>query len=200
MTTSKIAITLPEEQLGRVHREVRAGRADSVSGYIARVLSEHERRESLRELLRDLIAEHGEPRQEDKRWAKRSRPATAGITLDTDALITLDRGDKRMIALLDQAIAQRRNFHVPSGVVGQAWRDGRIQVNMARFLRANEVEVVPLDGQLSRSCGELCGATGTSEVIDASVVILARERHDVIVTGDPDDLRQLDPKSQIVRI
>ncbi len=72
MTTSKIAITLPEEQLKRVHREVRAGRADSVSGYIARVLAEQERRESLRELLRDLIAEHGEPKQQDIRWAKRA--------------------------------------------------------------------------------------------------------------------------------
>ena len=72
MTTSKIAITLPEEQLDRVNREVRAGRADSVSGYIARVLAEQGRRESLRELLRDLIAEHGEPRQADIKWAKRA--------------------------------------------------------------------------------------------------------------------------------
>ena len=72
MTRSKIAITLPDEQLARVHREVRAGRADSVSGYIARVLAEQEQRESLRELLRDLIAEHGEPTQEDLRWAKRA--------------------------------------------------------------------------------------------------------------------------------
>ena len=71
MTTTKIAITLPEEQLARVHREIRAGRADSVSGYIAQVLAEQERRESLRELLRDLIAEHGEPSREDIKWAKR---------------------------------------------------------------------------------------------------------------------------------
>ena len=70
MTTSKIAITLPKEQLERVHRQVRAGRADSVSGYIARVLAEQERGKSLRELLRDLIAEHGEPGQQDIRWAK----------------------------------------------------------------------------------------------------------------------------------
>ena len=63
-----------------------------------------------------------------------------------------------------------------------------------------EVEIVPLDEQYSRSCGELCGATGTSDVIDASVVILARECRDLIVTSDPDDLRRLDPKSPIVRI
>ena len=130
----------------------------------------------------------------------RARDAKAGITLDTGALIALDRGEKRMIALLDQALAQRRNLRIPAGVVGQAWRDGRIQAALARFLRTEEVEIVPLDEQLSRSCGELCGAAGTSDVIDASVVILARERRDIIVTSDPDDLRRLDPKSPIVRI
>jgi len=130
----------------------------------------------------------------------RARPTAAGVTLDTGALIALDRGDKRMIALLGQALAQRRKFRVPSGVLGQAWHDGRIQVALGRFLRSDEVEIVPLDAQLARSCGELCGATGTSDVIDASVVILARERRDSIVTSDPDDLRRLDPKSPIVAI
>ena len=42
MTRSKIAISLPKDQLARVHREIRAGRAQSVSGYIARVLAEHQ--------------------------------------------------------------------------------------------------------------------------------------------------------------
>ena len=69
----------------------------------------------------------------------KTRPrATTGITLDTGALIALDRGDRRMIALLDLALTQRRTFHVPAGVVGQAWRDGRTQAAVARFLRADE--------------------------------------------------------------
>ncbi len=71
MTKSKIAITLPKEQLVRVHREIRAGRADSVSGYITRVLEDQERRESLNELLQDLIAEHGKPSAKDIAWAER---------------------------------------------------------------------------------------------------------------------------------
>lgn len=72
MTRSKIAISLPKDQLARVHREVRAGRADSVSGYIARVLAEHEKRESLLVLLRDLIEQYGEPVAEDMKWAERT--------------------------------------------------------------------------------------------------------------------------------
>jgi hypothetical protein len=74
MTRAKIAITLPKDQLARVHREVRAGRADSVSGYIARVLAEQEKRDSLRALLRDLIAQHGEPAAGDVKWAESMLP------------------------------------------------------------------------------------------------------------------------------
>lgn len=72
MTRSKIAISLPKDQLVRVHREIRAGRADSVSGYIARVLEEHERRESLQALLQDLIEQHGRPTAKDIQWAERA--------------------------------------------------------------------------------------------------------------------------------
>jgi hypothetical protein len=64
----------------------------------------------------------------------RTRIAT-GIMLDTGALIALDRGDKRMIALLRLALAQGRTFRVPAGVVAQAWRDGRVQVTLARWGR-----------------------------------------------------------------
>ena len=71
MVRSKIAISLPKEQLARVRREVRAGRADSVSGYIARVLAEHEKCESLRAILGDLIRQYGEPIAEDFKWAER---------------------------------------------------------------------------------------------------------------------------------
>jgi len=130
----------------------------------------------------------------------RARIAKAGITLDTGALIALDRGDKRMIALLHQAVAQGCAFRVPSAVLGQAWRDGRVQVTLARFLRSTEVEIISLDEQLARACGELFGAAKTSDIIDASVVILARARQDPIVTSDPHDLRRLDPAARIIPV
>jgi hypothetical protein len=120
--------------------------------------------------------------------------------LDAGALIALDRGDKRMIALLQRALAQGRAFRVPAGVVGQAWRDGRVQVTLARFLRSEEVEIIPLDEELARSCGELCGASNTTDIIDASVVILARDRRDAIFTSDPNDLKRLDPPAQIISV
>ena len=95
---------------------------------------------------------------------------------------------------------QGRAFRVPAGVVGQVWRDGRIQVTLSRFLRSEGVEVIPLDEPLARACGELCGTANSRDVIDASVVILARERRDPIVISDPDDLRRLDPGAQIIPV
>ena len=127
-------------------------------------------------------------------------PTAPGIVLDTGALIALERGNKRMIALIQRALAQGRTFRIPSGVVAQAWRNGRVQVTLSRFLRAQEVEIIPLDDQLARSCGELCGIANSSDIIDASVVILARERQDLIVTSDPGDLRRLDPSAQIITL
>jgi Arc/MetJ-type ribon-helix-helix transcriptional regulator len=74
MTKSKIAITLPRDQLARVHREVRAGRAASVSGFIAQALSQQQRGESLAELVQDLVKEHGAPSAKDIKWAERALP------------------------------------------------------------------------------------------------------------------------------
>jgi Arc/MetJ-type ribon-helix-helix transcriptional regulator len=72
MTAAKIAITLPEAQLARVRRAVRSGQAESVSGYIAQVLEEHEERQSLRQLVDELVEAHGEPTKEERAWARRA--------------------------------------------------------------------------------------------------------------------------------
>jgi predicted nucleic acid-binding protein len=130
----------------------------------------------------------------------RTRSSPLNLTLDAGALIALERGDGKMIALLDQAQKRNVSFHVPAGVVGQAWRDGRRQATLARFLRTEAVHVVALDGLLARTCGELCGAAGTSDVIDASVVVVARQQRAPIITGDADDLKRLDRKAVLIEV
>jgi hypothetical protein len=130
----------------------------------------------------------------------RSRSTTQGLTLDAGALIALDRGDRRMIALLGQALGRKLGIRVPAGVVAQAWRDGARQATLARFLRAREVRVEALDDKVARACGELCAISGTSDVIDASVVLLARQSGDAVLTSDPGDLRKLDVTLTIERI
>lgn len=125
---------------------------------------------------------------------------SSGITLDAGALIALERGDGRMIALLSESVRQNRSFRVPAGVLGQAWRDGRRQSILARFLHAEEVTIVPLDAPMARAAGELCGTKGTTDVIDASVVLTARQHGDNIITSDVSDLKRLDSKSILISI
>ncbi len=47
---------------------------------------------------------------EGHRMGRTRTRAGAGLVVEADALIALDRGEKRMIALLDRAMAQGRIF------------------------------------------------------------------------------------------
>lgn len=126
-----------------------------------------------------------------------SRSQEVGITLDAGALIALEKGSGRVIALLQQLTDKAESIRIPAGVVGQAFRDGARQAVLSRLLSSPEASVMPLDLPLSKACGELCGVAGTNDVIDASVVLVARERGDAILTSDVADLRRLDPKARL---
>ncbi len=118
------------------------------------------------------------------------------VTLDTGALIALDRGDLRLLALLDRISRRQGRVLIPAGVVAQAWR-GPKQARLARLLRAPEVEVIALDEPSARTVGVLLGKTGTSDTVDAHVVVVARRSGTPVITSDPDDLRQLDNRLDI---
>jgi hypothetical protein len=57
-----------------------------------------------------------------------------------------------------------------------------------------------VDQVLAEAAGVLCGRTRTADVIDASVVLVARRERAVVVTSDADDLRRLDPGVPLERI
>jgi predicted nucleic acid-binding protein len=111
------------------------------------------------------------------------------MMLDTGALIAVDRNDRAVFARLLAAEHDGDELRTHPMVVAQVWRDPRgRQSVLARLLRA--VEVVPIDDALGRRSGELLGATGTSDPIDAAVVLIARDG-EAVMTGDPADLRRL---------
>jgi len=116
------------------------------------------------------------------------------IVLDAGALIALDRGDREVLSRLQIAFKTGDEVQVPAGVIGQVWRDPNLHVLLSRTLR--RCDEVPLDGALARSSGRLCGQTGTSDVIDASVAVaVAESRHRdnrvILLTSDPADVRTL---------
>ena len=100
---------------------------------------------------------------------------TPQVTLDASALIAIDRGDRRMLALLDQVLARGGRFQVPAGALWSSVARRLAPSDTGTLsTRGTEVDVVPLDDDLSRACGEVLAATGTSDVIDASIVLVAR--------------------------
>jgi predicted nucleic acid-binding protein len=116
-----------------------------------------------------------------------------GATLDTGALIAIERGDRRMQALLDEAHLAGAHLTIPAGVLAQAWRGTPRQARLARLLSLPTVTVAPLDESTAKAAGVLCGRAGTADVVDASVVLAGRLNRHTVVTSDPDDLRRIDP-------
>lgn len=58
--------------------------------------------------------------------------------------------------------------------------------------------MVALDDYGARGAGQLCGATGTTDVLDATVVLCAQARGGRVATSDPDDIRRLDPTLALI--
>lgn len=99
-----------------------------------------------------------------------------------------------MIRLLELA----EEIHVPAPIVAQAWRNPARQVRLARVLAADPVRVHVLHNEEAMAVGHLCGASGTSDVVDGSVVLLARRVGGVTVSSDADDLHAIDPHLEVV--
>ncbi len=124
----------------------------------------------------------------------------SGLTLDTSALIAFERNDRRVVAVIFSALKLGIRLAVPAGVVGQVWRDGRRQARLARLLGSELIDIEVLDDKGARAAGQLCGATHTDDVIDASVVLCARSRGHGVLTSDIDDLRRLDSSLRYVPV
>lgn len=120
--------------------------------------------------------------------------------LDAGALVGFERNDRRVVGVVARALHLGDPLVVPAGVVGQVLRDGARQVSLVRLLESPVCHVVALDDTAARAAGQLCGASGTSDVIDASVIVVARQRRFRVMTSDPDDLRRLDPRLDIVTV
>ena len=113
----------------------------------------------------------------------------SALILDAGALAAVDRGNRAMIARLRAAQQHGLDLRSNAMVIAQVWRDrhGR-QAGLAQMRRAVDVRAVsPDDG---RRAGVLLGMTGTSDPVDATVVLLASPG-DRIVTSDPQDLAAL---------
>lgn len=122
----------------------------------------------------------------------------SGAVLDAGALVGFERNDRRVVGIVARALGHGDRLVVPAGVVAQTWRDGRRQARLTALLGSPLCEVVVLDDQGARAAGQLCGMSGTADVVDASVVLVARLRSLRVLTSDPMDLCHLDGRLDLV--
>ncbi len=120
------------------------------------------------------------------------------LVLDAGALIGVERNDRELVVLFSRAIERGRAIVVPAGVVAQVWRDPSRQVRLARLLNAEDVVIADLDLELARAVGRLLAARDASDVIDASVAVLARQYAAAVVTSDAGDIRRLSPETRVI--
>lgn len=74
--TTKIAISLPDEQVAAAKQAVKDGRAPSVSALISQALDHRLAEYTMADVVAAFIAEDGEPSAEDVAWAKEALRTT----------------------------------------------------------------------------------------------------------------------------
>ncbi len=111
------------------------------------------------------------------------------LILDAGALVALERGDRDTWRRLNEESADGRKAATHGGVVAQIWRGGSgRQARLALAMRG--ITVHDLGDSLGRTTGVLLGRSGTSDAIDAALVVLAKD-DDRIITSDPVDIAYL---------
>jgi len=125
---------------------------------------------------------------------------THGLCLDAGALIAIERGDRRLLRLLELTRERGLVLDVPTGVVAQVWRGGHRQARLARFLRLPDVRYVDLDLTSARAVGELCAITDAHDVVDAHVALHALKIGLSVVTSDPADFEPYSEDLDVIAV
>jgi hypothetical protein len=121
---------------------------------------------------------------------------TFGITLDTGALIALERRKLRISRVYTTAVSDGVMVTVPAAVIVEWWRAR----SDAREMILRGLRVEPLDAQLAKVAGVALAATRGATAVDTLVMASAARRGDVVYTSDFEDLDQLRTHFPAVRV
>jgi predicted nucleic acid-binding protein len=116
-----------------------------------------------------------------------------GITLDTGALVAIERRKQHLLELAQRRLAV---LAVPIPIVAEWWR-GRTDVR-ERILDILNVE--PLSLAVAKAAGEAQAKVARSTAIDAIVIAFAASRGDVLFTSDTQDFERLRSYFPSVRV
>jgi hypothetical protein len=110
------------------------------------------------------------------------------VVYDAGVLIAAERNDRQVWAAHRARLELGLVPTTTAPVVAQVSRSGR-QAQLRRVLRG--CEIVGFGAGQSHDVGALVGSAGTSDVVDAHVVVVASASRSTILTSDVDELRRL---------
>jgi len=130
----------------------------------------------------------------------RREGCVSGVTFDAGGLIALDRNDRRVVTLLAHAAERGIRIPIPATALAQAMRNPARQSRLSRLIRQSDTDLMPLNGPDATAVGLLLARTGTSDIVDAHVVVCAQRAGQSVVTSDAGDLRRIAPELNLVAV
>jgi hypothetical protein len=114
----------------------------------------------------------------------------AAVVYDSGALIAIDSfRNKLAVERHRDWIGRGRKIFVPTVVAAQAVRKPATQARLMLALRG--CELVPFTADHHVPVGQLLAASGTSDVVDAFVALVAAQNRAAVLSADPDDIGRL---------
>lgn len=95
--------------------------------------------------------------------------------------------NSRLWALVKRAVERGEELHTTHPVLAQVWRSPSRQANLSRALRSFEIHA--LDDSVA--VGRRLASSGTSDVVDAHLAVVAELLGTFILTVDSDDMTLL---------
>ena len=101
--------------------------------------------------------------------------------------------NSRLWALIKRATERGDELHTTHPVLAQVWRQSARQANLARGVRYFDIHSLDESVTIGRRLAE----TGTSDVVDAHLAVVAEGLGTFILTGDPDGMSRLNARFEV---
>lgn len=116
--------------------------------------------------------------------------STRGLILDAGALIHVEGNPSgRVYGACRDVLNAGMPALLPTVVLAQVWRASTRQAPLAMLRRM--CKPIPFTEDVAEAVGRLLALAGTSDVVDAAVIVGAVSHNCAVLTSDPGDLGKL---------